>query len=178
LLDALRKIVNGKLVPYAGCNFFVGLARPDSRGHVRLKSANPFDAPQIVFNHLAEKDDVRVLVEGIDVARRIAAQEPIASKIKSEISPGINMPRGKLETWIAENVGTSYHPSGTCRMGHGGACVVDTAGRVHGMTGLRVVDASIMPRTVTGNISAAIYMLAEKISDEIRGKQALPPIVS
>lgn len=176
ILPMLRKIVNGKLIPIAGCNFWVGLARPASRGHVRLKSANPFQAPEIVFNHMAEYEDMRDLAEGIDLAHRIVAQSPLASRIKAEISPGTHMSRKQLEAWIAANVGTSYHPSGTCRMGPGDASVVDTAGRVHGLTGLRVVDASIMPKTVTGNISATVYMMAEKISDEIRGKRPLQPV--
>jgi len=175
ILPFLRKVVDGKLVASAGCNVWVGLARPASRGRVRLKSANPFDAPEIVFNHLAQEDDVRVFAQGVDLARRIAAQSPLANKLTAEISPGIHMPRKELHAWIAANVGTSYHPSGTCRMGHADASVVDTEGRVHGMTGLRVVDASIMPKTVTGNISATVYMMAEKISDAIRGRPPLPP---
>lgn len=174
ILPMLRKIENGKLIPSAGCNFWVGLARPASRGHVRIKSADPFQAPEIIFNHMADREDMRDLAEGVDLAHRIVSQSPLARKIKAEISPGTHMSRKELEAWIAANIGTSYHPSGTCRMGHGDASVVDTAGRVHGMTGLRVVDASIMPRTVTGNISATVYMMAEKISDVIRGKQPLP----
>lgn len=173
ILPMLRKIENGKLIPSAGCNFWVGLARPASRGHVRLKSADPFQAPEIVFNHMAEYEDMRELAEGVDLAHRIVAQSPLASRIKAELSPGTHMSRKQLEAWIAANIGTSYHPSGTCRMGHGDASVVDTAGRVHGTEGLRVVDASIMPKTVTGNICASVYMMAEKISDEIRGRRPL-----
>ncbi|CAN7495946.1 GMC oxidoreductase [Variovorax sp. LjRoot130] len=80
-----------------------------------------------------------------------------------------------LRRWVAANLGTSYHPSGTCRMGTGDGSVVDAQGRVHGTSGLRVVDGSILPRTVTGNISAAIYMVAEKIADAMRGR---PPMRS
>lgn len=178
-LPLVRNVENGKLVASAGFNFWVGLARPASRGQVRLRSANPFHAPEIVFNHLAEYEDVRDLAEGVDLARRIVAQSPLASRIKVELSPGNQVPtRSHLEAWIAANVGTSYHPSGTCRMGHGEGSVVDTAGLVHGVTGLRVVDASIMPKTVTGNISATVYMLAEKISDEIRGRQPLEALAA
>lgn len=177
-LPFLRKIVNGKLVGNAGFNVWVGLARPSSRGHVSLRSANPFDAPEIVFNHLAEPDDMQDMVEAIDLAHRIVAQSPLASKTTSETSPGTSMSRKELKMWIPGAIGTSYHPSGTCRMGHGNASVVDTSGNVHGMTGLRIVDASIMPRTVTGNISATVYMMAEKISDVIRGKSPLQPITA
>lgn len=177
ILPFLRKVENGKLVASAGCNVWVGLARPDSRGHVRLASANPFDAPKIVFNHLAVREDLIDLAEGVDLAHRIALQAPLSGKLKSEVSPGSTLSRKQLEAWIPANVGTSYHPSGTCRMGHGEASVVDNQGLVHGMSGLRVVDASIMPRTVTGNISATVYMMAEKISDVIRGKQVLQPII-
>lgn len=177
-LPFLRRIVNGKLEGDAGFNFWVGLARPKSRGHVRLRSANPFDAPQIVFNHLEEREDMQDMVEAIDLAHRIVAEAPLARKVTSEISPGTQMTRAELERWIPGAIGTSYHPSGTCRMGHGEASVVDTSGLVHGMTGLRVVDASIMPSTVTGNISATVYMMAEKISDEIRGKAPQKPIAA
>lgn len=172
-----RKIVHGKLVAIAGCNFFVGLARPLSRGFVKLKNSDPFEAPQIVFNHLQEKQDLEDLLDGVELIRKIANQKPIANKLKGEISPGAHLSRAEMEDWVASAVGTSYHPSGTCRMGTDDNAVVNTSGMVNGIEGLRVVDASIMPKTVTGNISATVYMLAEKMSDVIRGRQQLKPVV-
>jgi choline dehydrogenase len=169
-LPLVRYIESGKLKARAGFNFWIDLSRPASRGRVQLLSANPTDAPSIVFNHLADPSDVRDLVDGIRLTREIVAQAPLSKKCKAELAPGAAVKStAELEAWVAQNVGTSYHPSGTCRMGTGEGSVVDAAGRVHGATALRVVDASIMPRTVTANISATVYMLAEKISDEIRG---------
>src|SRR5437867_9804630 len=136
--------------------------------------AKATDAPSIVFNHLADPSDVRDLVDGVRLPREIVAQAPLGKKCKAELAPGAAVKStAELEAWVAQNVGTSYHPSGTCRMGTGEGSVVDAPGRVHGATALRVVDASIMPRTVTANISATVYMLAEKISDEIRGRVPL-----
>jgi len=136
--------------------------------------AKATDAPSIVFNHLADPSDVRDLVDGVRLTREIVAQAPLGKKCKAELAPGAAVKStAELEAWVAQNVGTSYHPSGTCRMGTGEGSVVDAPGRVHGATALRVVDASIMPRTVTANISATVYMLAEKISDEIRGRVPL-----
>jgi choline dehydrogenase len=171
-LPLVRYVEGGKLQARAGFNFWIDLSRPASRGHVRLRSANPKEAPSIVFNHLAQASDVRDLVDGITLTRQIVAQSALSKVCKAELAPGpmVNS-RPELEAWVAANLGTSFHPSGTCRMGAGQGSVVDSAGRVHGTAGLRVVDASIMPRTVTANVSAAVYMLAEKISDEIRGKR-------
>lgn len=173
-LPLVRYLERGKLIARPGFNFWIDLSRPDSRGHVRLRSADPQDAPAIVFNHLAQASDLRDLVGGIELTRHIVAQSSLARLCKAEIAPGPAVrSRAELEAWVAANLGTSYHPSGTCRMGAGEGSVVDTVGRVHGTAGLRVVDASIMPKTVTANISATVYMLAEKISDEIRGRKPL-----
>jgi len=173
-LPLVRYLEAGKLKARAGFNFWIDLSRPASRGRVQLRSANPHDAPSIVFNHLADPSDLRDLVDGVRLTREIVAQAPLGTKCKAEFAPGAAVNSdAALEAWVAQNVGTSYHPSGTCRMGTGADSVVDAAGRVHGATALRVVDASIMPRTVTANISATVYMLAEKISDEIRGKSPL-----
>jgi len=177
-LPLVRYVENGKLLARAGINFWIDLSRPASRGHVRLSSRDPKAAPHIVFNHLAQASDVQDLVDGVELTRRIVAEAPLGKICKAEFAPG-NAVRSRrdMEAWVAANLGSSFHPSGTCRMGKGAGSVVDTAGRVHGAEGLRVVDASIMPRTVTANISATVYMLAEKIADEIRGKnppEALP----
>jgi choline dehydrogenase len=173
-LPLVRYIEGGKLKARAGFSFWIDLSRPVSRGRVQLRSASPFEAPSIVFNHLADASDLRDLVDAVRLTREIVRRAPLGEKCKAELAPGPAIAStAALEAWLARNVGTSYHPSGTCRMGTGEGSVVDSAGRVHGAKSLRVVDASIMPTTVTANISAAVYMLAEKISDEMLGRACL-----
>jgi choline dehydrogenase len=141
-----------------------------------LQSANPADAPIIVFNHLQAKQDVRDMIDAVRVAREIIAQ-PAWDKVRgTEITPG---PEAKsdadIERFIRANLGTSYHPSGTCRMGTDDKAVVDSAGNLKAIKRIRIVDASIMPRIVTANLAASIMMMAEKISDCIRGRPTLAP---
>lgn len=170
-LPLVRYIENGKLMARPGFNFWMDLSRPISRGQVRLCSADATAAPSIVFNHLAEPSDLEDLVDGIELGRTIVRQASLAAVTKSELLPGREVQsRSDLRRWVAANLGTSYHPSGTCKMGIGGDAVVDLQGRVHGFDGLRVVDGSILPSTVTANISASIYMVAEKIADAMRGR--------
>jgi len=169
-MPLVRYIRNGKLEARAGFNYWIDLSRPQSRGQLRLRSANPLVAPSIVFNHLADPSDVDELVNGVQMVREITRQSALAGVSKGELMPGAALKsRTDLAAWVAGNVGTSFHPSGTCRMGAADEAVVDSAGRVHGAQGLRVIDASIMPRTVTGNLSACVFMLAEKLADEIKG---------
>ena len=173
-LPLVRYVDNGKLKARPGFNFWLDLSRPASRGHVRLRNTDPRTPPEIVFNHLAEPSDREDLVDGLLMAREIVRQAAFDGIRGAEILPGPHVKtRADLTRWLAANVGTSFHPSGTCRMGAPGASVVDSVGRVHGAQGLRVVDGSILPRTVTANISAAIYMVAEKIADAMRGRQFL-----
>lgn len=172
-LPLVRYIENGKLQARPGFNFWMDLSRPASRGQVRLGSADPAAAPSIVFNHLADATDLEDLVDGIELGRTIVRQAALASVTKAELLPGKAVQsRADLRRWVAANLGTSYHPSGTCKMGLGADAVVDLQGLVHGFDGLRVVDGSILPSTVTANISATIYMVAEKIADEMRGLTA------
>lgn len=174
-LPLVRYIREGKLLARAGFNYWLDLSRPKSRGHVRLQSSDPKTAPSIVFNHLADPSDIEELVRGVQLVRDITRQSALAKVCKTELMPGsaIQSPK-ELAAWIKANVGSSYHPSGTCRMGSAEEAVVDASGRVHGAQRLRVVDASIMPRTVTANISACVFMMAEKLADEIRNKPQFP----
>jgi choline dehydrogenase len=143
---------------------------------VRLQSADPAAAPTIVFNHLAESDDMRDMIDSIRLARKIIAQPAWDAVRGQELAPGTNAQSDKeLAEFVRSSTGTSYHPSGTCRMGTDNDAVVDSYGRVNGLRGLRVVDAAIMPHIVTGNLSACVLMMAEKISDHVRGRAALPP---
>jgi len=116
------------------------------------------------------------MIDSIRLARKMIAQ-PIWDSIRGEeFAPGPDVQSDKdLEAFIRASTGTSYHPSGTCRMGTGEDSVVDSEGRVRGIQRLRIVDGSIMPLVVTANLSASIMMMAEKISDCILDKRALPP---
>ncbi len=175
-LPLTRQLRGGKLVPVPGYQFWMDLSRPASRGAVTLRSADPAEPPSIVFNHLADPQDVRDLVAGIRLARDLNQQAAWNPYRGEEISPGAGaVTDDDLAAYLKRRTGTSYHPLGTCRMGAGDDAVTDGEGRVRAVAGLRVVDASIMPRNVTGNLNAAIIMLAEKITDRIRGRDSLAP---
>ncbi|MBB5220856.1 choline dehydrogenase-like flavoprotein [Amaricoccus macauensis] len=143
--------------------------RPGSIGRVALKSPDPDVKPSILYNFFRGASDMATLRAGIRLARQIAAQAPFARHLDAEIDPGPEAETdGALDAFIREKVGTLFHPVGTCAMGTGETAVTDPASlRVHGATGLRVVDASIMPAIVSGNTVAATYCLAEKASDLI-----------
>ena len=175
-LPLTRYVKNGKLVAIPGFQFWMDLSRPESRGSVTLRSANPADAPSIVFNHLESGRDLRDLVDGVRLARELIRQPAWDKYRGQELSPGADaQSEADLEKFIRANLGSSYHPSGTCRMGSDDEAVVDSEGRLKAVRRMRVVDASIMPRIVTANLSAAIMMMAEKISDCILNRPALPP---
>lgn len=145
--------------------------RPESRGHVRIRSADPEAHPMIVANYLSDPLDQQVAVAGLKWARRIAAQPALAGLIAHELNPGAALASDAHLLDFAKAAGTTiYHPVGTCRMGGDAAAVVDTDLRVNGVQGLRVVDASIMPRLVSGNTNAPTIMIAEKAVDAIHGR--------
>lgn len=142
--------------------------RPESRGHVRIKSADPLQYPSIQPNYLSTELDCRVAVGGLKVARRIAAAPPLASQITEEFVPGAQYQSDDELLEAARRFSqTIYHPTSTCRMGPDDQAVVDARLRVHGIDGLRVVDASIMPAIVSGNTNAPTIMIAEKAADMI-----------
>jgi choline dehydrogenase len=159
-----------------GYQIHVCQVRPDSRGTIRLASADPLAAPLIDPDYLSAPEDARVMVEGIRIARRIGAAPAFAPYRGEERWPGAAVQDddemlAKLRGWGE----TIYHPVGTCRMGSDPASVVDGDLRVRGVEGLRVVDASVMPFLVSGNTNAPTIMIAEKASDVIAaaGKQRL-----
>jgi len=144
--------------------------RPESRGTVRIKSADPTHYPAIVPNYLADPLDQEVAVASLKWGRKIAEQPALAPYIESELTPGAAFKRDKdLLAYAKAAGGTIYHPVGTCQMGRGPRAVVDPQLRVHGVEGLRVVDASVMPRLVSGNTNAPTIMIAEKAADMILG---------
>ena len=146
------------------------LVSPESRGSVRLRSADPAAKPRILTNSLAAPADVDSLVAGMELAREIAAQEPLASAIVRELKPGREASaRDALEADLRRRLFLLYHPSGTCRMSDDAeGAVVDSQLRVHGVDGLRVVDASVFPVIPGGNTNAPTIMVAERASDLIR----------
>jgi choline dehydrogenase-like flavoprotein len=145
------------------------LVKPKSRGWVRLRSADPNAKPRILTNSLAEDEDVAALRAGVERAREIAAAGPLAEVVGRELFPG---PEADTEAAIAADarrrVELLYHPVGTCRMGTGPEAVVGPDLRVHGIDGLRVVDASVMPVIPSGNTNAPTIMIAEKAADLIQ----------
>jgi len=174
-LPLTRKIKNGKLIAIPGFQFWMDLSRPQSRGEVKLRSANPADAPSIVFNHLQAPQDLQDMIDGIRLARELIRQSAWDRYRGEELAPGAMVQTdAELAQFIRAGLGTSYHPSGTCRMGADKHAVVDSQGRVNAVERLRVVDASILPRTVTGNLNATVIMLAEKLADCILGNPPLP----
>ena len=145
--------------------------RPESRGTIRIRSADPAQYPSIVPNYLSDPLDQEVAVAALKWGRRIAAQPALAPYIESEMTPGDGFKRDReLLAYAQAAGGTIYHPVGTCQMGHGPQAVVDPQLRVRGVEGLRVVDASVMPRLVSGNTNAPTIMIAEKAADLILGK--------
>ena len=141
--------------------------RPESRGEIRLSTPSIHDHPEIHPNYLATDNDCRTIVEGIRIARRISRCEPLKSRITGEHAPGDDVPHDDDEAileWARNTATTIFHPSGTCKMGRDPMAVVDPRLRVHGVDGLRVADASIMPALVSGNTNAAAIMIGEKAS--------------
>jgi choline dehydrogenase len=149
--------------------------RPTSRGHVRIRSSRATEAPEILFNYMGTEQDRKEMRAAIRLTRELFAQKAFDPYRGAELSPGPAVQTDpQIDAHIRANAETAYHPSCTCRMGKDALSVVDGAARVHGVQGLRVVDASIMPDMVSGNLNAPTIMMAEKLADVIRGKAALP----
>jgi choline dehydrogenase len=161
---------------YKGHSFqaHVGSMRSHSRGRVEARSKDPRQDPSILFNYMADEQDWNEFRDGIRLTREIMAQPALDAYRGKELSPGINVQSDEqLDAFVREHGETAYHPSCTCKMGSDAMAVVDGQGRVHGLQGLRVVDASIMPLITTGNLNAPTIMMAEKIADQIRGRTPL-----
>jgi choline dehydrogenase len=154
----------------------IDLMRPKSLGRVILRSADPAAAPSICFNYLADPQDREDLRTAVRLTREILKQSALTPYRGEELNPGAaTQSDADIDAWVRRNVETCYHPVGTCRMGvDARSAVVDSECRVHGVAGLRVVDASIMPAIVSGNTNAPTIMIAEKVSDLLRGKPGLP----
>ncbi|MGA7933561.1 MAG: GMC family oxidoreductase N-terminal domain-containing protein [Kovacikia sp.] len=151
------------------------LVQPQSRGEVKLRSANPQDPPMIDPKYLSMETDVQTYIQGIKLCRQIANTKAFADFNDGEVAPGMD---ADLEQFVRNNVMTIWHPVGTCKMGHDAMSVVDPQLRVHGVEGLRVVDASVMPTVPSGNTNAAVIMIGEKAADLILSAQTVPKVPS
>jgi choline dehydrogenase len=160
-----------------GYQVHVGPMNSDARGTVKLRSADPRDHPALRFGYLSTAQDRREWVEAVRCARDLLGQPAFAELDGGELSPGPSVETDEqILDWVARDGETALHPSCTCRMGVGEEAVVDPASmRVHGLDGLRVVDASVFPYVTNANIYAPTMMVAEKAADLIRGDTPLPP---
>lgn len=161
-----------------GFQAHVSPMRSKSRGWVRLVSRDALEAPKVRFNYLSHDDDWIEMRACVRLTREIFSQQAFAAFRGEELQPGSGyVTDEQIDDFVKRKVESAYHPSGTCRMGDkdNPASVVDPAGRVIGVDGLRVADTSIMPQITTGNLNAPAIMIGEKISDCIRGLEALPP---
>lgn len=150
---------------------------PESRGRIELVSADPRTAPRIRQNFLAAANDQKTMRAALRIARDVCRQTPMRPFMAREIAPGEDaISDGSLDAHVRANSITVHHPLGTCKMGPASdrVAVVDPALRVFGTEGLRVVDGSVMPDLVSGNINAPIIMIAEKAADLIRRRAPLP----
>jgi choline dehydrogenase len=153
---------------FPGCTLVAIPCRPESRGWLRISSADPEKPPAMQPNYLSTQTDRDTIVAGLRVTRRIFATESMQRFVKEEIYPG---PAASSDEELLEHVrataGTTFHQTSTCMMGPGPKAVVDTSLKVKGIDGLRVIDASVMPTVVSGNTNATVIMIAEKGADMI-----------
>jgi choline dehydrogenase len=157
-----------KLHSFSGFTASVCQLRPESRGSIRIKSADPAAPPEIRINYLASEVDRTTNVEGLKLLRKILRAPALAPYVVEEVDPGDKITSDEaLLAYCRARGSTIYHPTSTCRMGNDPLAVVDQRLRVRGIDGLRVIDASVMPDLVSGNTNAPVIMIAEKASEMI-----------
>jgi choline dehydrogenase len=172
----LGELQHGSVQLQNGFQYFLSLMRPTSTGRVWLESADPLASPRFVFNYLETQDDQLLAIDAVRKIREIIKQTAWDAFRGPEVTPGPNVESdAQILAWLRMAAGTNYHPCCTCRMGTDADAVTDHRGRVHGIENLRIIDASIMPAIVTGNLNAPVIMMAEKVSDDILESSPLPP---
>ena len=148
--------------------------QPKSRGRLVLASADPADKPKLYANFLSDPggEDLETLVRAFKIVRRLVAAPAMDAYRGEEVSPGPAVSTDEeIRRFTRENLGTGFHPVGTCKMGRDRMAVVDPELKVRGIDGLRVIDASVMPNVISGNTNAPVIMIAEKGADMILGRQ-------
>jgi choline dehydrogenase len=156
---------NFQLAKTPGITAIMNILRSESTGSIHVSSKAPNRQPAIRFNFLSAQLDREVTLEAMRITRRIMTAPSMQGIANDEIAPGVNIQSDdELLDWIRQNAETTYHPVGTCKMGSDPMAVVDDQLRVHGMEGLRVADASIMPTLTSGNTNAPSIMIGEKAS--------------
>ena len=163
--------------PIKGHGFMAltGPNKPRSRGYVRLKSGDPYEHPSILFNYLGREEDREGFRRCVRLTREIVGQPAMDSYLKGEISPGPDVQTdAEIDAFVRENLESTYHPCGSCRMGTDEMAVVDPELRVRGVDRLRVIDSSVFPSEPNGNLNAPTIMLAERGADLVLGRDPLP----
>lgn len=165
------KSPKGEIATFNAYTLQFGIMRPKSRGRLLLQSSDPFIAPRIQHNLLTDPADIRVLTEGLRLAREINAQKAFRDFTGEELDPGLHVQSDRdIQAYNRRNLLNEYHPSGTCRMGTDDMAVVDPELRVRGIAGLRVADASVMPVVTSGNTNAPAMMIGEKAAAMLIGE--------
>jgi choline dehydrogenase len=156
---------------FSGFTMIAYQLRPESRGEIRLKSANPADPPAMIPNYLSDPVDQQTIVDGLKLCRRILEHPSLQRYIAEEFQPGPAVASDiQLLDYARQRGGTVYHPTSTCKMGVDPMAVVDPQLRIVGIEGLRVADASVMPTVISGNTNAATIMIGEKLADLVRDR--------
>jgi len=159
---------------FDGFQFHASPNRPKSRGFVEIKSNNYFDSPKIQFNYLEDEEDLKQMRDSVKIVNKIFEQDSMKKYLGNQLRPGYNTTDNELDEIIRETADTAYHPSCTNKMGIDSMSVVDQETKVYGVDSLRVIDSSIMPDILSGNINAGTIMIAEKAADIILGKEESP----
>ena len=159
---------------FDGFQFHASPNRPKSRGFVEIKSNNYLDDPKIQFNYLEHEEDLQQMRDSVKIANKIFQQESMKKYLGDQLRPGYDVTDNELDDIIRNTADTAYHPSCTNKMGTDSMSVVDEETKVYGVENLRVIDSSIMPDILSGNLNAGTIMIAEKAADMILGKQEAP----
>ena len=159
---------------FDGFQFHASPNRPKSRGFVEIKSNNYLDDPKIQFNYLEHEEDLQQMRDSVKIANKIFKQESMKKYLGEQLRPGYDVTDNELDDIIRNTADTAYHPSCTNKMGTDSMSVVDEETKVYGVENLRVIDSSIMPDILSGNLNAGTIMIAEKAADMILGKEETP----